>query len=132
MAVKHMPMSSLIVGIDLDPIRTVKGCTTIVGDITTQKSRQVHVGVILFPPSPPPLFLGRESCSLHQHAVKKPTSVIVLADSLRPTWQNLESGTGKMITASQFLRHLMTNILMHCMQDICTKCTGAALTGLPN
>ena len=40
-----MPMSSLIVGIDLDPIRTVKGCTTIVGDITTQKSRQVHIGV---------------------------------------------------------------------------------------
>ncbi|KAL0044666.1 hypothetical protein WJX82_004707 [Trebouxia sp. C0006] len=39
-AVKHMPMSSLIIGIDLDPIRTVKGCTTIVGDITTQKSRQ--------------------------------------------------------------------------------------------
>ena len=47
MAVKHMPMSSLIIGIDLDPIRTVKGCTTIVGDITTQKSRQVHIGVIV-------------------------------------------------------------------------------------
>jgi len=46
-AVKHMPMSSLIIGIDLDPIRTVKGCTTIVGDITTQKSRQVHIGVIV-------------------------------------------------------------------------------------
>lgn len=47
MAVKHMPMSSLIIGIDLDPIRTVKGCTTIVGDITTQKSRQVHNGIIV-------------------------------------------------------------------------------------
>ena len=46
MAVKHMPMSSLIIGIDLNPIRTVKGCTTIVGDITTQKSRQVHIGVV--------------------------------------------------------------------------------------
>lgn len=46
MAVKHMPMSSLIIGIDLDPIRTVKGCTTIVGDITTQKSRQVHIGIV--------------------------------------------------------------------------------------
>lgn len=40
MAVKHMPMSSLIIGIDLDPIRAIKGCTTLVGDITTQKSRQ--------------------------------------------------------------------------------------------
>lgn len=40
-AVKHMPMSSLIIGIDLDPIRAIKGCKTLVGDITTQKSRQV-------------------------------------------------------------------------------------------
>ena len=42
MAVKHMPMSSLIIGVDLDPIRAIKGCKTLVGDITTQKSRQVH------------------------------------------------------------------------------------------
>ena len=42
MAVKHMPMSSLIIGIDLDPIRAIKGCITLVGDITTQKSRQVR------------------------------------------------------------------------------------------
>lgn len=41
-AVKHMPMSSLIIGIDLDPIRAIKGCKTLVGDITTQKSRQVR------------------------------------------------------------------------------------------
>ena len=41
MAVKHMPMSSLIIGIDLAPIRSIKGCKTLVGDITTQKSRQV-------------------------------------------------------------------------------------------
>lgn len=41
MAVKHMPMSSLIIGIDLAPIRAIKGCKTLVGDITTQKSRQV-------------------------------------------------------------------------------------------
>ena len=42
-------MSSLIIGIDLDPIRAIKGCKTLVGDITTQKSRQVHC-----PPCPTP------------------------------------------------------------------------------
>ena len=36
-----MPMSSLIVGIDLVPIKAVRGVRTIVGDITTQKARQV-------------------------------------------------------------------------------------------
>lgn len=34
-------MSSLIIGIDLVPIRAIRGVRTIVGDITTQKARQV-------------------------------------------------------------------------------------------
>ena len=37
-AQKTMPMSSLIIGIDLVPIKAVRGVRTIVGDITTQKS----------------------------------------------------------------------------------------------
>ena len=37
-----MPMSSLIIGIDLAPIKAIRGVRTIVGDITTQKARQVN------------------------------------------------------------------------------------------
>ena len=40
-AVKNMPMSSLIVGIDLVPIKPVRGTKTLVGDITTPAARQV-------------------------------------------------------------------------------------------
>lgn len=38
-AAKYMPMSSLVVGIDLDKIKPIKGCIGIEGDITTQKAR---------------------------------------------------------------------------------------------
>lgn len=41
-AVKHMPMSSLIVGVDLVPIRPIRGAKTIIGDITSAQCRQVH------------------------------------------------------------------------------------------
>lgn len=38
-AAKHMPVNSLCIGVDLDPIRPIRGCQTFVGDITTQTCR---------------------------------------------------------------------------------------------
>eukprot|EP00798_Chlamydomonas_sp_ICE-L_P025161 gene25161-10792_t len=40
-AAKTMPMSSLIIGIDLVPIKPVRGVKCLVGDITTQEARQL-------------------------------------------------------------------------------------------
>ena len=42
-----MPMSSLIIGIDLAPIKAIRGVRTIIGDITTQKARQVCFFLVL-------------------------------------------------------------------------------------
>ena len=39
-ATRYMPMSSLVMGIDLDPIHPIKGVTTLVGDITTPRVRK--------------------------------------------------------------------------------------------
>lgn len=37
---KHLPLSARIVGVDLDPIKPVRGVRTIVDDITTQRCRE--------------------------------------------------------------------------------------------
>lgn len=39
-AVKHMPVGSLIIGVDLASIKPIRGVKTLLGDITTQKCRQ--------------------------------------------------------------------------------------------
>ncbi|KAL4457861.1 hypothetical protein ABPG75_012726 [Micractinium tetrahymenae] len=39
-AVKHMPVGSLIIGVDLAPIKPIRGVKALLGDITTQKCRQ--------------------------------------------------------------------------------------------
>lgn len=39
-AAKSMPLSSLILGIDLAPIKPVRGCKSLVGDITSANARQ--------------------------------------------------------------------------------------------
>lgn len=36
-AAKHVPVSSLIIGVDLIPIRPIRGTQSIVADITTEK-----------------------------------------------------------------------------------------------
>ncbi len=38
-AAKYTPVSSLIIGVDLDPIKPIKNVTTFQGDITTAKCR---------------------------------------------------------------------------------------------
>lgn len=41
MAVKTMPVGSLVIGVDLLPIRAIRGVKTLIGDITTQQCRHM-------------------------------------------------------------------------------------------
>ena len=58
-AVSQMPLNSLVIGIDLDPIKPVRGAKGIVGDITTAKAKAVS-----FPPSSQPLLPVRHNILL--------------------------------------------------------------------
>lgn len=41
MAVKNMPIGSMVIGVDLLPIRAIRGVKTLIGDITTQECRHM-------------------------------------------------------------------------------------------
>ena len=45
-AAKYMPVSAIICGVDLDPIKPIRNVQTFVGDITTQKCRQELRGIL--------------------------------------------------------------------------------------
>jgi hypothetical protein len=76
-AQKTMPMSSLIIGIDLAPIKAIRGVRTIVGDITTQKARQVNAA-------------GLPSCIEHLDSVQQALHLLALS-----TPSSASSGAGR-------------------------------------
>jgi hypothetical protein len=86
-AAKTLPVSSLIIGVDLVPIRAVRGAKTLVGDITTQQTRQVRRGTH-----------GPGGCKLHA-AARMPAASRLAAPPLqgRAGWQHLWRGRRGML-----------------------------------
>ena len=41
MAVKNMPVGSMVIGVDLLSIKAIRGVKTLIGDITTQECRHM-------------------------------------------------------------------------------------------
>ena len=50
MAAKYMPQASIKIGVDLDPIKPIKGCITFTADITTARCTQLIKKEIKDPP----------------------------------------------------------------------------------
>eukprot|EP00958_Prasinococcus_capsulatus_P012118 scaffold1206_cov388-Prasinococcus_capsulatus_cf.AAC.18 len=106
-AAKHMPVGSTIVGVDLVAIRPIKGCTTLVQDITTTKCRTELkkvfkgrpvdvVGSLVGPLSLTPISMGAMSfvrgLLLTRH-ISVEFQVALSLESLRVASEHLGPGT---------------------------------------
>jgi FtsJ-like methyltransferase len=86
-AAKAMPVSSLILGVDLVPIRSIRGVKTIVGDITTQKCRQASAAI------PPNVTCRCKRGLPSDHHPSDPTAQTSL-QAMRPSHQVQEPQSG--------------------------------------
>ena len=117
-AAKYMPMSSLIVGVDLAPIKPIRGCTTFVDDITTQSCRAqlkrctpdgVQYDVVIHDGAPN---VGGN------FAAESYTQAALTLDSLRLATEFLKQG-GWFIT--KVFRSTEYHALLYSMQQLFTK-----------
>jgi AdoMet-dependent rRNA methyltransferase SPB1 len=117
-AAKYMPMSSLIVGVDLAPIKPIRGCTTFVDDITTQSCRAqlkrctpegVQYDVVIHDGAPN---VGGN------FAAESYTQAALTLDSLRLATEFLKEG-GWFVT--KVFRSTEYHALLYSMQQLFTK-----------